>query len=330
MARKQSLLLETMRALTSTLVLEDVLALAARSAAQVMGVFSADINVYSPHENTMTEVAYWALEVTPEDEAYTGSTISLDERPDYYPFVDEPVLVERQLDDPAFPPREREIAAQWNEKSALVVPLLYGQRFIGVMGCMEKRHVRRFTDEDKELFRLLAVPAALAIHNAQMFQREEMRNRRLVNLLGAAQNVAAALDRDEVARRVCDEAPGLFPSRSCTAAVRFLDAAGSATTVCTTQGASPGPVGPADELAGRPWRPARPRAAPTERVPRGSSCRSRRARRRLGTWTLPTAAAQHSRWTSRRSWRSWSPRRRRRWRTPVCTARSSARRSATP
>jgi hypothetical protein len=43
--RKQSVLLETMRALTSTLVLEDVPALAARSAAQVMGVFSADINV---------------------------------------------------------------------------------------------------------------------------------------------------------------------------------------------------------------------------------------------------------------------------------------------
>jgi hypothetical protein len=32
----------------------------------------------------MTEVAYWALEVTPEDEDYAGSVISLDERPDYY------------------------------------------------------------------------------------------------------------------------------------------------------------------------------------------------------------------------------------------------------
>jgi diguanylate cyclase (GGDEF)-like protein len=222
LARKQSVLLETMRALTSTLVLEDVLALAARSAAEVMGVFSADINVYSPAENTMTEVAYWALEVTPEDEEYAGSSISLDERPDYYPFVDHPVVIERQLDDPGFTEQEREIAARWGEKSALVAPLVYGDRLIGLMGCMEKRRVRRFSDEDKELFRLLAVPAALAIHNAQMFQQEEMRNRRLVNLLGAAQKVAAALDRDELARRVCEAAPGLFPTRACSAAVRFI------------------------------------------------------------------------------------------------------------
>lgn len=65
LTRKQTLLLETMRALTSTLVLEDVLTLAARSADEAMEVSSADINVYSAAENTMTEVAYWAFQVTP-------------------------------------------------------------------------------------------------------------------------------------------------------------------------------------------------------------------------------------------------------------------------
>jgi diguanylate cyclase (GGDEF)-like protein len=247
--RKQSLLLDTMRALTSTLVLEDVLALAARSAAEVMGVFSADINVYSPVENTMTEVAYWALEITPEDEAYSGSTISLDERPDYYAFVHDPVLVERQLDDPGFPPQEREIADQWGEMSALIVPLVYGERFIGLMGCMEKRWVRRFTAEDKELFQLLSVPAALAIHNAEMFQREEMRNRRLVNLLSAAQHVAAALSRDEVARRVCEEAPRLFPTRSCAADVFFLTEHGAAAPACATPRGRTEPATAPDPLA---------------------------------------------------------------------------------
>lgn len=268
-ARKQLLLLETMRALTSTLVLTDVLALAARSAGEIMGVFSADINVYSAAENTMTEVAYWALEVTPEDEAYTGSTISLDERPDYYPFVSDPVLMERQLDDPDFPAQEREIADAWDEKSALTVPLLYGRRFIGLMGCMEKRWVRRFTDEDKELFRLLSVPAALAIHNAQMFQREEMRNRRLVNLLSATHSVAAALDRDEVTRRVCDEARGLFPTRACDAAVRFLDAEGTATVAAGAPGDRPAAARWPDELAAGALATHAPaRSAAEERPPR--------------------------------------------------------------
>ncbi len=225
-ARRQSLLLETMRALTSTLVLEDVLALAARGAGEAMGVFSADINVYAPEENTMTEVAYWALDVTPDDEAYTGNSISLDERPFYYPNIDDPVLVEVQLDDPDFPEQERQIAARWGEHSSLIAPLMYGGRLIGLLGCMEKRWKRRFSDEDKELFRLLAVPAALAIHNAQMFQREEVRSTRLVNLLSAAQRVAGALDREEVARCVEQEITRLFPTRDCTAVVRFLDEAG--------------------------------------------------------------------------------------------------------
>ncbi len=248
LTRRQALLLETMRALTSTLVLEDVLDLAARSAAEAMGVSSADINVYSAAENTMTEVAYWALEVTPEDEAYTGSSILLDERPFYYPHVADPMLVERQLDDPDFAEAERVIAEEWGELSGLVAPLLYGGQLIGLMGCMEKRRKRRFTDEDKELFRLLTVPAALAIHNAQTYQHEEVRNRRLVNLLGAAQKVAGALDRDEVARCIRQEATVLFPTRSCTADVCFTHAPGEAPAGSAS---APSPVHeapPRDEL----------------------------------------------------------------------------------
>jgi diguanylate cyclase (GGDEF)-like protein len=138
------------------------------------------------------------------------------------------------------------------------VPLVYGRRFIGLMGCMEKRRVRRFTGEDKELFQLLAVPAALAIHNAQMFQREEMRNRRLVNLLGAAQKVAAALDWDEVSRRVCEEAPGLFPSRSCTAAVHFVEAERPAAGQSMTADRPPIPTVVPDRLAATALRTGEP------------------------------------------------------------------------
>jgi GGDEF domain-containing protein/putative methionine-R-sulfoxide reductase with GAF domain len=229
-ADKQTLLLDTMRALNSTLVLEDVLRLAARTAGQAMGVFAADIYVYSPANNTMTEVAYWALEMTPEDEAYAGTVISLDERPFYYPHLDDPVLFERHLDDPDYPEQEREIAARWGELSQLTVPLLFGGQLIGILGCVERRWDRRFTEDDKELFRLLSVPAALAIHNAQMFQHEEMRSTRLVNLLSAAQRVASALDREGVVGCVTQEVTRLFPTRRCTASVCLLETADDRST----------------------------------------------------------------------------------------------------
>jgi GGDEF domain-containing protein len=261
-ADKQTILLETMRALTSTLVLEDVLKLAARTAGEAMGVCSADIYAYSPADNTMTEVAYWALEVTPEDEAYAGTAVSLDERPFYYPHVDDPVLMERHLDDPDFPEQEREISAAWGEQSQLTVPLMFGGQLIGLLGCMEKRRRRQFTDDDKELLRLLSVPAALAIHNAQMFQREEVRNTRLVNLLSAAQRVAAALDREEVAACVKEEVTRLFPTRPCAASVRFLDE--------TSGAAAPGVAGlpAADETLQAALATRQPASTPAGAPPR--------------------------------------------------------------
>ena len=81
--------------MTSTLVLEDVLELVARTTAEAMGTFAADIFDYSVAENAMIASGYWALDITPEDEEYLGFHISLDERPGYYPYVDEPRLLEQ-------------------------------------------------------------------------------------------------------------------------------------------------------------------------------------------------------------------------------------------
>src|SRR5450756_2838768 len=144
--RKLALLFEATRAVTSSLVLEDVLELVTRTTAEVMGTFAADIFDYSAADNAMVASGYWALDITPEDEDYLGFRISLDERPGYYACVDEPRLIDRQLDDPDWPPGVREIAARWDEKSGLMAPLMYSGELIGLLGCTEKRFVRRFTD----------------------------------------------------------------------------------------------------------------------------------------------------------------------------------------
>ncbi len=92
--RRMALLLEATRAVTSTLVLEDVLTLVARTTAEAMGTFAADIFDYSAADNAMVASGYWALDITPEDDEYLGSRISLDERPGFYPYVDAPRLLE--------------------------------------------------------------------------------------------------------------------------------------------------------------------------------------------------------------------------------------------
>ena len=51
--------------------------------------------------------------------------------------------------------------------------------------------MRHFTDEDKEFLELLAVPAALAIHNARVFREQEERTRRLATLRDCGRAVAS-------------------------------------------------------------------------------------------------------------------------------------------
>ena len=213
--RKLALLFEATRAVTSSLVLEDVLELVTRTTAAAMGTFAADIFDYSAADNAMVASGYWALDITPEDEEYLGFSISLDERPGYYPCIDEPRLIERRLDADDWPPGEREIAARWDEKSGLMAPLLYGGELIGLLGCTEKRFVRHFTDEDKRFLELLAVPAAMAIHNARVFRDQEERARRLATLRDCGRAVASSLHVDEVLATLARKAAEALGSPEC-------------------------------------------------------------------------------------------------------------------
>ena len=213
--RKLALLSRATQALTSTLVLEDVLELVARTTAEAMDTFAADIFDYSADENAMIASGYWALDITPEDVEYLGHHISLDERPGYYPCVAEPRLLERQLDADDWPPAEREIAARWDEKSSLMAPLIYRGELIGLLGCTEKRHARRFTDDDKEILELLAVPAALAIRNARLFREQEERARRQATLRDCGRAVASSLHVDEVLATLARKAAEALGSPEC-------------------------------------------------------------------------------------------------------------------
>lgn len=58
---------------------------------------------------------------------------------------------------------------QWD--SVMVVPLKIGERLVGVISVVENDPDRRFNDADLDLLTLLAHQAAIAINNAQLFER---------------------------------------------------------------------------------------------------------------------------------------------------------------
>ena len=57
----------------------------------------------------------------------------------------------------------------WGEKSCLLVPLVFKDEVIGCLELVEKRSVRRFSDEERELAGTLAALAAVAIQNARLY-----------------------------------------------------------------------------------------------------------------------------------------------------------------
>jgi diguanylate cyclase (GGDEF)-like protein len=57
----------------------------------------------------------------------------------------------------------------WGEKATLDAPLEFGGEVIGVLGIVETAYCRRFTEAERRLFSQLAVLAAIAIHNADLF-----------------------------------------------------------------------------------------------------------------------------------------------------------------
>ena len=57
----------------------------------------------------------------------------------------------------------------WGEKSCLLVPLVFKDEVIGCLELVEKRAVRRFSAEERELAGTLAALAAVAIQNARLY-----------------------------------------------------------------------------------------------------------------------------------------------------------------
>lgn len=160
---------EIVAAITSSLVLDEVLANVARRSAEVLDLWECDIYEYRPEENVCVCQALWAREPDPADEAWVGATFDLTEEPIFRRVLREPHMIAAHIDDPALPSEDKASMEYWGEKSCLYVPLIFKDKVIGCLELVEKRGLRRFTEEECELATTLAALAAVAIQNARLY-----------------------------------------------------------------------------------------------------------------------------------------------------------------
>ena len=184
--------------LASSLDVDEVTQTIARQVGEALDVQWCDINEYDAEARTMTYVAVWSEELRDADVDYVGTVVSLDDRPERDAVLRKGDLLESYVDDEDLDPLEREVMLQYDERAVMEVPLEFGGEMLGVLGVTESRRDRRFSEEERQLLRLLARPAATALGNARLFRQQQEQARRLAALLDASRTLAESVDIEEV------------------------------------------------------------------------------------------------------------------------------------
>jgi GAF domain-containing protein len=241
-----ALVREVTSAIASAGSLDETLRLIARTTAQSLDAFGCDLYEYAPETRTLIASTSWETEPTPDDE-WLGEILKIDDVPEYREALETGLPVEVHIDDPGLDPLLLERMERWGEKSWLLVPLLFGGQPIGVAEVVEQRTSTASDDEEKEIATTLAVPAAIAIHNARLRRRMAEQNRYLALADRVESRHHSTFDLDEVLLRVAREGCEALGPRARPRSTRY-DAAQDAIVYRTLYDRVPTPTGPDDPL----------------------------------------------------------------------------------
>jgi diguanylate cyclase (GGDEF)-like protein len=233
--RRLSSLLDAGRAITSTLVVEDVLDTLARKSAEAVGSPECLIYEFDLAEGVMT---------VRSDYCAAGSGIApyadgeVRFRTADYP-MDARILlggvpVQEQLGDPDLDPASRRSMETWGEKSVLNVPFSFGDEPLGLLVIVETQAERRFTTEEIQLVCGIGEQAAAALHNAKVYRELEQRQREAELLNEIARKITSSLRVEEIAEATVAGLRRLVPfDRS---SLVLADERGMLTNVLTPDG----------------------------------------------------------------------------------------------
>jgi diguanylate cyclase (GGDEF)-like protein len=169
--RQLTALIDSSRAMTSTLDLDEVLDVVCRQTARALGAPSSYIYEYDPTEDTMVWLAHYQRDPSHSFEEPLGTVYLVDDLPQDRTVVLSRRPVQVSLDDPDIDARTREQLLDWGELSSLMVPLIVGKDVVGALEVSESEHPRRFTEQETALCTALGEQAAAAIRNAQLYRQ---------------------------------------------------------------------------------------------------------------------------------------------------------------
>ncbi len=208
--RQLASLLDSTRALTSAVVVDDVLAVVCREAVAAFEVAEAVIYEYdAAHEEFVFRAIHQRVP-TPEAQAQVGTRYPVDDRPGDREMLHTGTIVEDRVSDPGLDPRVRAEMARWGETTCLNVPLLFEGEPVGELVLIEDARDRHFSDDELALARAFAEQAAVALVQGRLYRLQEEQNRRRLALLETSRSLAGSLDPDGVVAALRAELVRLF------------------------------------------------------------------------------------------------------------------------
>ena len=197
--------------LAADLASEQGLAAFVRGVGEALDVSLVDVWLFVPDREALVYEAVWRRGGHGGEAAGAiGTWVALDERPDLKSVIESAAPVERHVDDPALPAALRAFLESRGYRSVFDAPLRAAGETVGVLGVVETRGVRRFSEHDRELLARLCELAARGAQTAWAQRREAERESHLDLLLEASRNLAGSLDHREALDRVISAVDGML------------------------------------------------------------------------------------------------------------------------
>ena len=157
------LLLESTRAISTSVELDEVLAIVARTTAEALGAEQCQIQEYDAAANTVAPVAFWQRHTERPEPDSMHKTFSLADEPEERAFLEAKQVVQQLYSDPELADTTHAIMDKYGDLAYLNVPLVFADQSFGVMVLVETDTERRWSDEEVALARALGEQAAVCL-----------------------------------------------------------------------------------------------------------------------------------------------------------------------
>jgi len=209
--RSLSGLLEATLAVSASVVLEEVLDQVARSAGKMLGSPECVIWEYDPALETIVERA-----IICEDPEYVSvEAVPLRDRPSEAFLLFGGQTVVESLSDPDIHPASRASMEECGKKTCLTVPLRFGEEPMGLLVVLETAAERQFSAAEIGALEALGRQAAVAIHNARQYRRQEEYTRRVTSLLEVGRAITAVGTPDDLLPIIASKVAEALGSPEC-------------------------------------------------------------------------------------------------------------------